>query len=54
MALVLAVRHRSQESYSIKNYKLNSVFNFGSSPDEIDETKYATHDGCYIRIMATK
>lgn len=42
----------------IENYKLNSVFNFGASSDEIDETEYyfehTTHDGCYIRIMATE
>lgn len=44
--------------FSIENYKLNSVFNFGASSDEIDETEYyfehTTHDGCYIRIMATE
>lgn len=43
--------------FGIKNYKLNSVFNFGASPKDIDETEYyfehATHKGCYLRIMVT-
>lgn len=26
--------------FGIENYKLNSIFNFGASPDKIDETEY--------------
>ena len=49
---------RKLADFSIENYKLNSVFNFGTSSNEIDETEYyfeqTIHDGCYIRIMATE
>jgi hypothetical protein len=43
--------------FDIEGYKLNSVFNFGASSQDIDETEYyfehVTHKGCYLRIMVT-